>query len=167
MQEINHLFKCIHIKRRLVKKSHSTSQLATSLSVASKLRLMILSSQNSFHKNLVHSHYSNPKSLFKHLCFLSSPDKLPQVMIPLLFINLVTKLNYSTDFSSVFSTSDFVLPPIDEHPTPQSELSDFQIDSSDVFNALHSLDPSKGIGCDNISPYILKFCSSSLTASIT
>ena len=94
MQEISHLFKCIHIKRRLVKKSHSTSQLATSLSVASKLRLMILSSQNSFHKNLVHSHYSNPKSLFKHLCFLSSPDKLPQVMIPLLFINLVTKLNY-------------------------------------------------------------------------
>ena len=46
-------------------------------------------------------------------------------------------------FNSVFSTSDFVLPPIHELLTPQSQLSNIQIDSSDVFNARHSLDPSK------------------------
>ena len=68
-------------------------------------------------------------------------------------------------FDSVFSNSDFVLQPIEELPRPQSQFK-IEIFPADVFNALHSLYPSKATGCDNIRPYILKFCPSSLTPLI-
>ena len=41
------------------------------------------------------------------------------------------------------------------------------MDESDVFKALIQLDPSKAQGCDNISPYVLKYCATSLTSPIT
>ena len=152
-------FKCIHTKRCLVKNSHSTSRLAFTFKGIST-STYDSSAQSSSPQNLLHFHHSNTKSLFKHLCLLSSPDKLTQGVI-----NNSSAIHkpceaelFSQYFNSVFSTNGFVLPPIDEISTSQSQLSNTQIDSSDVFNALHLLYPSKATGCD-ISPS-LKFCSS-------
>ena len=80
MQEIRHLLKCIHTKRCLVKNSHSTSRLAfTFKGIATST--YDSSAQSSSPQNLLHFHHSNTKSLFKHLCLLSSPDKPTQGVI--------------------------------------------------------------------------------------
>ena len=51
-------------------------------------------------------------------------------------------------------------------PTPVNQLSHITIDESDVFEALTNLSPSKAQGCDNISPYVLNFCATSLASPV-
>ncbi len=126
--------KCVHTKRCLVKQSCSTSQLATLLSIqTSKL---IPQKPGSF---------SPIKSCVSSICvsfqYLINFHKL-QSIIPLLFKNLVTKPNYSTNTSILcflLAVLYFLLSMNFLHLT------------SDVFNALHSLNPSKATGCDNIA----------------
>ncbi len=52
-------------------------------------------------------------------------------------------------------------------PTPSSQLSTIQFSSSENFDVLNSLDPKKSPGHDNISPYIYKFCASSLANTVS
>ncbi len=52
-------------------------------------------------------------------------------------------------------------------PTPSSQLSTIQFSSSKIFDVLNSLDPKKSPGHDNISPYIYKFCASSLAHTVS
>ena len=56
----------------------------------------------------------------------------------------------------MFTTSDFILPPIDSLPSPTDQLSSIVIDALDVFEAISSLNPSKAPGIDDINPAILK-----------
>jgi len=52
-------------------------------------------------------------------------------------------------------------------PTPTTQLSHVEITVLDVFEELNSLDPSKAFSCDDVSPYILKYCATSLATPIT
>ena len=52
-------------------------------------------------------------------------------------------------------------------PNPTSQLSHIDITPIDVYNALSSIDPTKAVSCDNIHPYILKHCATTLCAPIT
>ena len=61
-------------------------------------------------------------------------------------------------FHSVFTNSDFILPAISNLPTPSSVIDEISITESDVYKALASLDPSKAMGYDGISPRLLKHC---------
>jgi len=47
-------------------------------------------------------------------------------------------------------------------PSPQSTLSDISISEDDVYSALVSLDPTKSMGIDGISPKLLKHCALAL-----
>ena len=54
------------------------------------------------------------------------------------------------------------MPKLEDLPAPQDCLSSISIDSSDVYQALCSLDSTKAMGFDNISARVLKHCATSL-----
>ena len=58
--------------------------------------------------------------------------------------------------------SSFQLPPLGDLPQPMSTLSEVSFTELDVFHVLQSLDPSKAMGCDGISPKLLKNCALAL-----
>ena len=67
-----------------------------------------------------------------------------------------TAAAFNEYFHSTFSQSSFVLPHISSLPQPESTLSSISIDSGDVFDVLRSM------GCDGVSPKILRHCATSL-----
>ena len=54
---------------------------------------------------------------------------------------------------------------MDDMPAPLIQLDQIEIDSSDVFEALRCLDPTKAVGCDGVSPYFLKNCATNFGKS--
>ena len=79
---------------------------------------------------------------------------------------------FNSFFNSVFSCSDFILPPMSQLPTPSNHLSSIDVSSinvssEDVYTALSSLDPTKAFGCDQISPRLLTLCAGSIVESVT
>ena len=129
-----------------------------------------MSAQSPFLRNLLQSHHSNPTSLFKHLGFLTTPITFHELWskFPLLFINLLTKLNYSTGTSTLCSLLVILYFHLSmnflhhNHSWVISRLTRLMY----LMHATHSTLP-RPTGCDNINPYILKLCSSSLTSPIT
>ena len=66
-------------------------------------------------------------------------------------------------FHSVFTKSAFQLPQLNALDLPESFICDINVIESNVFKILQSrLDVSKAMGCDGISPKLLKQCSLSL-----
>ena len=111
---------------------------------------------------LVSNYYSNPGKLFDHLKSVtdstsfnypifhhSKPVTTPQQKAQM----------FNDYFNSVFMTSDFTLPPENQLPSPTDQLSRITVDTSDVAEALLSLNTSKAPGTDYISPLVLKVCS--------
>lgn len=106
---------------------------------------------------------SEPRKLFRYLKLLQG--KLPANSFvdtdsEVLHDPVSIAAAFNRFFNSTFTSSDFVLPNV--LPTPSSELSSLTITVSDTFEALASLHPDKAMGCDNISPKILKACATSL-----
>lgn len=67
---------------------------------------------------------------------------------------------FNSYFHSVFTKSDFVLPPL---TAPVDTLSNISITEEEVYEVLTSLDPAKAMGLDNINPRILRACAIPLT----
>ena len=65
-------------------------------------------------------------------------------------------------FHSVFTTSNFELPPACDRPEPVSCLSDLIITTTKLYQVLSSLDPGKAMECDGIGPKLLKHCALAL-----
>ena len=80
--------------------------------------------------------------------------------------NLEIATAFNEYFHSTFTQNSYVLPDTSLLPQPESTLSSITIDSGDVFEVLRSLDENKAMGCDNISPKILKHCATSLCEPI-
>ena len=74
---------------------------------------------------------------------------------------------FNAYFNSTFTSSDFILPSLDQLPIPSSQLSEISTNQSEVFELLSSLDPTKSLGNDGISPKVLNHCATSLTEPIT
>ena len=70
---------------------------------------------------------------------------------------------FNNYFHSVFTTSDFILPPVRDIPKPQSTIGQISVTETEGYQTLISLDPSKAKGCDGISPRLLKLCALPLT----
>ncbi len=70
-------------------------------------------------------------------------------------------------FNSTFTHNNFVLPPLEALPTPQSQLNNLVFTSEEMYYLFNQLDCSKSPGCDDISGYILKGCSSNLYLYMT
>ena len=72
---------------------------------------------------------------------------------------LTNSISVSQYFHSVFTRSSFQLPPISELKTLSIFISNINISEVDVYRVLRSLDVTKAMGCEGISPKLLKKCS--------
>ena len=131
-----------------------------------ELLTLIQTARANYEAHLTATFSRDPKKLFGHLKNLNKfNNSLPNFIIhqsspvydPIIKANLFNRF-----FNSTFSSSTYVLPPVECLPTPTSQLSHIDITPIDVYNALSSIDPTKAVGCDNIHPYILKHCNNSL-----
>ena len=107
----------------------------------------------------------NPKVFYRHLRHLSKFSETPHCLVcnSTSILDPIDKVEvFNRFFNSTFTVSDYALPSINQMPTPVNQLSHITIDESDAFEALTKLSPSKAQGCDIISPYVLKFCVTSL-----
>ena len=167
--EIKHLLNRIRTLRRKLKKSSNATKLASLSSLELELQELISNAKEDYKAHLLTSFSHNPKVLYRHLRHLSKFSKTPQCLVynSSSVLDPIDKVEaFNRFFNSTFTVSDFALPSIDKMPTPMNQLSHITIDESDVFEALTNLSPSKALGCDNISPYILKFCATSLASPV-
>ena len=145
------------------------SQLTIHLT-SSSLQNLISSSKVDYEHHLVSTYRSNPGKLFSHLKSLSKPASSDYPIFhnsePVTDRQQTAQL-FNSYFNSVFTVSDFILPPANQRPTPTEQLSHISIDSDDVADALQFLNTTKAPGTDDISPLILKLCSDSLLFPIT
>ena len=168
--EIKHLLNCIHSLRRSIKKSSSITKANRLSSLELKVQSLIISAKEKYGTDLIAAFSHKPKDLYRHLRYLSKHTSMPQTLI-----YDSASINHPKDkveafnryFNSTFTSSDFVLPPLDQMPTPLDQLSEINVTETDVFDALMALSPNKARGCDDISPHVLKYCSTSLTSPVT
>ena len=128
--------------------------------------------KDQYELNFIKLHQSNPHKIFAHLKYLSNDHILPPVIYldgkPL--SSALEKADaFNKYFNSIFTVSDFSLPPVQELPTPTNQLSSISIEPSDVYQALSNLKfkLKKSPGCDNICPQLLLLCLHPLLHIIT
>ena len=118
-----------------------------------------------------------PMKLMSSLCLLvtrchclsiSSSSKNPTSTISHNSVHISDNIQKAIIFNQYFN-SVFTKPVQREFDNPVyscSELNSLSFTTFEVFASLNSLDPTKGSGCDNIGPNILKFCSSALASPL-
>ena len=75
--------------------------------------------------------------------------------------------SFNEYFNSTFTSSNTsALSDLDNLQPPSNFISQIEIITPDIFDALCSLDCTKSFGCDNIHPRILRFCAESLLEPI-
>ena len=168
--EIRHLINKSHTVRRRLK-LRPTNHLRLKLqTLESSLRSLIQASKLKYEQSLISAFSSYPSKLYRHLKSLSNPksSSYPIIHESKTITNPLIKARlFNSYFNSVFSTSNFVLPPLDQLPTPTNQLSNITINASDVFESLSALNPTKAPGIDGMSPVILKLCAHFLLIPIT
>lgn len=168
--EIRHHFNQIHSVRRLVRKNPTISRITKLHNLETFIEKLICSSKESYILGLIASFSSDPKKLYRYLRDLtktSTSDVFLDKDSEIITDPLKIAEAFNDFFHSTFTRSEFVLPSIDELPTPSSQLSSIDIDISDTFEALAKLNSDKAMGCDNISPKVLKTCTTSLSEPVT
>ena len=164
--EIRHMIKKSRTIQRQLNHRKSNHLICKLSHIESSLQDLISSSKSTYIKNLVSSHHSTPGKLFSHLKSLatSTSSNYPILHESRPISDPYKKAElFNSYFNSVFTISDFILPPPDQRPTPSNQLSHIVIDPSDVFKALASLNCTKAPGIDDISPLILKHCATNLS----
>ena len=165
--DIRHALNRLHTLRRLTNRKPTEQRLAKLSSAESALQVKMESAKHVYEANLIKLHHSNPKKLYNHLKYLSKGNSAsPPLIIDSQPVTSpsVKAQTFNNFFNSVFTRSNFILPPIDNLPSPSLQISSITIKPNDVSEALSSLDPSKASGCDNVSPYVLRHCAIPLTS---
>lgn len=164
--EIRHELHIVHSLRKKAK-SHPTDSSVKKLKDAeAKLNLLMQNARSTFEFKLAEQFSGDKSKVYKYLRELSDISSLPPIMF---FEDRMASNNYDKAnlfneyFYSVFTESNCVLPPIEVLTTPANSLSDIAITEEEVYTALVSLDPTKAMGLDEISPRILRSCALPLT----
>lgn len=161
--EIRHILNKIHTVRRQIKRKQTESQLAKLKTLEDKLQSLIEHSKEKYIAGLVDTFQSEPKKLYRYLKKISSKQAVNT------FIGLDNEVlqdpqsisnAFNKFFNSTFTLSEFRLPA--SLPTPSSQLNFVNITASETFEALSTLDITKAMGCDKLSPRVLKACATSL-----
>ena len=165
--EIRHKLKCVHTSRRSLRRCpNSSTKQAKLMREETELKLLMESTKIKFEQNLITSAYVNPNKLFSYIRNLSTNKSIPTSVYPQssntpTSTDLETAQAFNLFFQSVYCKSDYVLPPIDQLPTPSQQIHTVIISREDVQQALHTLDTQKSLGFDDIGPHLLKVCSAS------
>ena len=128
---------CLRTIRKWCASRPTPTNLSKRHSLESKLHQLMTNAKLRFEQNL--SMQSSSK-IFKYIKSLSSSASVP----PIVSLDSSTATNdyqkismFNSFFHSVFTQSSFQILPLDDLPTPISELSDISISEMDVFEALH------------------------------
>ena len=162
--EIRHSINCIRSLRRRYQHRPTSTLLSRITALESLLITQIDSAKSVYESNLAASFHSNPRPLYRYLRQFSCTPSIPEYVSfkSVSVSDTHSKVDlFNSFFNSVFSSSDFVLPPMSQLPTPSNHLSSIDVSSEDVYTALSSLDPTKAFGCDQISPRLLTLCAGS------
>ena len=155
--DIRHNLKCIRTLKRKDRKSQPSPMRRNKIKdLQHYVQSKLLHAKTNFENNLIISRTSS--SVFSYIRSVSNSYTMP----PTLHLDSnfassdyekATLFNHY--FHSVFTRSSFQSPPL-LPPTLSKAFSKVVFSDHDVFCALRSLDPSKAMGCDNISPKLLK-----------
>ena len=164
--DIRHHLKCLRTLRRKFR-SQPTPQRKKKIDFMENLLQEKLSFAKATYENkLIESRIlSNSPAVFSYIRSVSNQNSLPSSvnLDDTLASSDVDKASlFNSYFYSVFVRSSYQLPPVGNLERPSSYLSEVSFTELDVFRALRSLDPSKAMGCDGISPKLLKNCALAL-----
>ena len=70
-------------------------------------------------------------------------------------------------FNTVFTASNFIIPPPDKKPTPTNQLNHLINNPTDVYVSFIPLNTPKVLGPDDITPFLPKSCAVPLTLPLT
>ena len=158
---VRHQIKCTKTQRRLARRRPIQYRLNKLYHQENYVRSLISASKLAYEEKLVNLYYSAPRELYGYL----KHQRSGRSTVGAVTYNSTTVLDHATQaevfnkfFNSTFTRSSFTLPSNDGLPFVVRHLSKVEISTSDVSAALRKLDSSKALGCDNISPVILKHC---------
>ena len=160
--DIRHHLKCLRTKRRKFNSRPTLHQQNSIEASEDLLQQKMVQAKSNFERKLIESLQSGDSTaIYSYIRSFSGNGGIPSTMN---LNNSCAVSNYDKAcffnryFHSVFTKSSFQLPPVHLLPRPQSYIGDITISESDVFCALTSLDPTKAMGTDGISPRLLKVC---------
>ena len=152
------------LKKRVKKRPtlHMQDKLTTAELI---LQTAMLEAKENYLSTLVGSFKTQPKKLYGYLNSLNESKYKPQSIVhnnqivqdPRQKAELFNKF-----FNSTFTKSNFKLPPVSSLQVPTIQLSSISFTELEVYEALAQLDPQKAMGCDMISPLVLKLCADTL-----
>ena len=125
----------------------------------SLLQSKLVQAKSDYETKLIESHnISNSSAIYTYIRSISNQNVLPSTLF--LDDNFAVSDTdkaylFNKYFHSVYTRSSFQLPPISELETPSIYISDINSEV-DVYRVLRSLDVTKAMGCDGISPKLLK-----------
>ena len=164
--EIRHHLKRLRtMKRRF--RVHATPQLESKIhQLDDFLQQKLILAKCNYETRLIETYQSsNSSNIFSYIRSLSTQNMLPSTLY---FENILATTDFEKAslfnlyFHTVFTKSAFHLPQLNELDLPESFICDINVSESNVFKILQSLDVSKAMDCDGISPKLLKQCSLSL-----
>ena len=160
--DIRHHLKCLRTLRRRFR-CHPTSNLRSRIDNSELLlKLKMLTAKSSFESNLIKSlHSGNSSGVYKYIRSITGSNNLPSTMC---LGETATSCNkeiaqlFNEYFHSIFNTTVFELPSVSNLTRPNHFIGDITMSTTDVYDALVALNPTKSMGYDGIGPGLLKFC---------
>ena len=161
--DLRHHLNCIRSLRKRIRVHPTEKKLSKLKSSEKLLQEKMLSAKASYEAKLICS--SATSLILKYINSITGHHTIP----PLIKYEASTATSdhdkasiFNAYFHFGFTHSSFVLPSIDELPTPALTVSDISITKLDVYMALTSLNPTKAGGIDGIGPRLMKFCATAL-----
>lgn len=163
--EIRHCINRLRYRRRKNRKNPSDAVRSSIATDERALQVKINSARSNWERQLVESFAgSSNHKIYNHIRSLSRHTSFPNPMV------LDSKEAsdpqdkaelFNQHFHSVLNNPSRPSLCASVHAVPDT-ICDFNIEPIDTYRALASIDPSKAMGIDGISPKVLKFCASAL-----
>ena len=147
-----------HTLRRLTRNRPTQHLLSKLKSMETSLQTLIQSSKDEFLSNLVTSFNANSRKLFGYLNNESQSKFKPQCIVHdgNTIADLVQKASlFNQFFNSTFTSSNYILPTMSSLQAPTTQLGIIEFTETEVFEVLVKCDPTKAVGCDMISPFVI------------
>uniref|UniRef100_A0A1X7TJA3 Uncharacterized protein n=1 Tax=Amphimedon queenslandica TaxID=400682 RepID=A0A1X7TJA3_AMPQE len=135
--ELRHELNRVQSSRRqfLQKGSPSDFQLQKLLSLDFQLAAHILTAKENYINTICSQFFTQPRLLYSHLSDLRKSSSIPDKVFlgsAAAFLPLEKAELFNSYFNSIFTHSDFKLPPLKDLPSPSTQLNHISISTSDV-----------------------------------
>ena len=157
---IRHKLNCIHHLRKKAK-HHSSVRNQQKLDQSElELQDVMKIAKSEYESNLIQEFaFSKNYKISKYIKSLRKEDSLPPTMhdgTTTATEDLEKVTLFNKYFFSVFTSSSYCLPAMEDNTTIDAAITNIDISDSEVYEALAALDPSKSSGIDGIGTNILK-----------